>query len=249
MKIFTPRRCPLQALANHRDLPPAARAALADNNTIHYEIRAMTAAHMIEDETPLPLHMQTNVNWPHQVPTCIHYEPAVNLDALPHEQPDHAIMRGIIVIPKPNQNEADIITFGFMDSTPHFQQDTIDAIAGHVVPDDDQPNDDDIDESNRVVRYYTRLARHITRSLQAPAPNPTDTTKKAVVYIAEAVKPGDPRPKLEDIITKAAQKPRPFDVVVITSRWILGTEDEANNAIARLQEHGVNVEFADERIE
>ena len=251
MKIFTPRRCPLQALANHSDLPPAARDALADNTTIHYEIRAITAAHMIEDETPLPLHVRANVSWPHQVPTCIHYEPAIKLDALPYEQPDHAIMQGTIVIPQPDQNGADIITFSFADNTPHFQQNTIDAITGHVVPDDDQPydTDTDIDESNRIVRYYTRLARHISRSLQAPATNPTGTTKKAVAYLEEAVRPGDTKQQLEEIITNAAKNPRPFDVTVIASRWMLGTEDEADNAIARLQEHGIKVEFADERIE
>ena len=248
MKIFTSSHCPLQGLANHHDLPQAARAALADKTTIHYEIGATNAAHMIEDNTPLPFDAQASISWPHQVSTCIHYEPPIHLNLQPGEQPDYGMMRGMIVIPQPDQSTANIITLGLVDGKPHFQQDTIDTMAGLVVP-DDEPDGMDSDESDRIVRYYTRLARYITRSLQAPAPNPTGATKKAAAYIAENVKPGDPRPQLEEIIDKAAQNPRPFDVVLVTSRWVLGTENEADNAMARLQEHGIEVEFADERIE
>ena len=54
---------------------------------------------------------------------------------------------------------------------------------------------------------------------------------------------------MEELISTAAQQPRPFDVVVADSRWVLGTEEEADNFISRINEHGVDVKFVDEQIE
>ena len=249
MKIIKPHRCPLNAMTNHPDLPPAAKTAVTDHNTIHYSIAPTPAAHMMEDETPMPSHVQAAIRWPHQGPTCVHYEPPVKLVIQPGEQDSNFIIQGIIVLPENDQSTSEIITFGTELNKPYFQKTTIDTTTGSIVLDYQTLSDFELDESNRDARYYARLARHITRSLQAQPPNPTGPRKKAVVYATEILEPGTPRPELEERIRQAGEKPRPFDIVIIASRWVLGTENEADNTIARLQEHGVEVAFVDERME
>ena len=69
---------------------------------------------------------------------------------------------------------------------------------------------------------------------------------RAAAYVAEPLKPGEPRPQLEKLIQAASTKPRPFDVVVVYNRSILGTIQEANDALARITEHGIEVHFVDE---
>ena len=241
MKILQPHNCPFNTMVNHSDLPPAARAALMDENTIHYEIRAMTAAHMIEDATPILNHVQAATHWPHETPTCVHYDPPIKLDPMPGEPTDQATMQGVIILPASDGRTAVIITLGTTEGTPDVMTNTIDTTT--------RPGILESDESQTITRYYIRLARHITRSLRAPPPNPTVPAKKAVTYRANRLEPQEPRPQMEELINTAAQRPRPFDVVIVASRWILGTEEEADNFISRINEHGVDVEFADERIE
>ena len=69
---------------------------------------------------------------------------------------------------------------------------------------------------------------------------------RAVAYAAKPLKPGEPRPQLEKLIQAASTKPRPFDVVVVYNRNILGTIREANDALARITEHGIEVHFVHE---
>ena len=241
MKILQTHSCPLTAMANHHDLPSSARAALMDGRTIHYEIKAITAAHMLNDETPIPDHVQAAIHWPHQTPTCVHYNPPIKMDPIPGKPPDHANMQGVIILPAPDGTTAVIITLGSAQGSPVVMRDTIDTTT--------RPGILESDESQQITRYYTRLARHITRALQARPHSPTTPARRAVTYTAKLMQPQDPRPQMEELIRSAAQRPRPFDVVIVASRWVLGTEEEADDFISRINEHGVDVAFADEWIE
>ena len=66
---------------------------------------------------------------------------------------------------------------------------------------------------------------------------------RAAAYVAEPLKPGEPRPQMEKLIQAASKHPRPFDVVLVYNRSILGTIQEANDAMARITEHGIEVHF------
>ena len=66
------------------------------------------------------------------------------------------------------------------------------------------------------------------------------------MYRTKAMTPGERRPKLEKLIRRAAKRPRPFDEVLVYSRWVLGNERQQEDAISRLAEHGVSVTFVDE---
>ena len=149
MKILQTHNCPLITMANHPDLRPAAREALMDENTIHYEIEAMTAAHMIEDETPMPDHVKAAIHWPHQTPTCVHYDPPIKLNPIPDEPPDHATMQGVIILPGSDGSTAVFITLGTTEGTPDVTTDTIDTTTRQDILESD--------ESQIITRYYIRL--------------------------------------------------------------------------------------------
>ena len=74
----------------------------------------------------------------------------------------------------------------------------------------------------------------------------TEPRKIAVAYAAEEYGHTGPRPKLEEIIRKAAEIPRPFDVVLVYSRKVLGSPEDAQATLSRLEEHGVEVIFAED---
>ena len=130
----------------------------------------MTAAHMIEDETPIPDHVQAAIHWPHQTPTCVHYDPPIKLDPPPREPPDQATMQGVIILPASDGSTAVIITLGTTEGTPDVTTDTIDTTKQGIL---------ESDESQRITRYYIRLARHITRSLQSSATQPNRSRQES----------------------------------------------------------------------
>ena len=64
---------------------------------------------------------------------------------------------------------------------------------------------------------------------------------RVVLYASEKEGENIPRPQLEHIIQRAAERPRPFDIVTVERVQVFGTNEEARDAIARLAEHGVTV--------
>ena len=68
--------------------------------------------------------------------------------------------------------------------------------------------------------------------------------KRAAIYASELIGVNGERPELENLIQRAATKPRPFDVVIVQRMDMLGSPDDIRDAVARLGEFGVTVETA-----
>ena len=107
------------------------------------------------------------------------------------------------------------------------------------------------DESQTITRYYIRLARHITRSLQAHATQPNQfPPRRAVTYRANRLRAAGTQAPNGRADQHRRTTTTPFRrTSVVASRWILGTEEEADNFISRINEHGIDVKFVDEQIE
>ena len=65
--------------------------------------------------------------------------------------------------------------------------------------------------------------------------------KQAAMYLSENQGNSQDRPGLERLIKEAGQESRGFDAVVIHSTTVLGTPEEARNAIAKFTELGIEV--------
>ena len=73
--------------------------------------------------------------------------------------------------------------------------------------------------------------------------------KSAALYASEIVGEHGERPKLEEMLQLAAQRPRPFDVVIVYRPEVLGTQEDIEITRARLAEHGVELEFVHTKLE
>jgi hypothetical protein len=67
--------------------------------------------------------------------------------------------------------------------------------------------------------------------------------KRAAAYVCEDIGISRKRPQLEALIRKASKKPKPFDAVFIYNSSVLGTPEEAEDAVSRLSELGIEVKF------
>ena len=67
--------------------------------------------------------------------------------------------------------------------------------------------------------------------------------KRAAVYMCEDLGISRERPRLEALIREASKKPRPFEAVFIYNSSVLGTPEEAQDAVSRLTELGIEVIF------
>ena len=65
--------------------------------------------------------------------------------------------------------------------------------------------------------------------------------KQVATYVSENQGESHERPALKRLIAEAAKKSREFDTVKIDNISVLGTPDEAQNAIARFRELGIEV--------
>ena len=100
-------------------------------------------------------------------------------------------------------------------------------------------------DQERVHVMQHRLD-HAANAANPRGPQPGEPPKRAAMYRTKAMTPGERRPKLEKLIRRAAKRPRPFDEVIVYSRWVLGNERQQEDAISRHAEHGVSVTFVDE---
>ena len=67
--------------------------------------------------------------------------------------------------------------------------------------------------------------------------------RQAATYVSDNIGRHGEQPELEKLLQAAARKPRPFEVVIVYSPEILGTQEDVEITRARLAEHGVKLEF------
>lgn len=240
MRPLTKHQCKFPKLARHRpeDEVTKAVATILNDQTHRYEVDNMAAACMMEDDTPLP--NDHSFQWPLQRPTYLEYSQPLLADPTDEDPHPTAEFSGIVILPE--NDHSTMIIVGADAERAFSYEHRLDHRTGTLL------NEPHAEEAAVAERYYFRLARHMHRYLtNANNPRRPRPGQRFAAYAAENVPPGQRRPELEEIIRQASSPSRTFDAVVVYSRWVLGTEREQDDAIARLSEHGVPVIFVDEQ--
>ena len=135
-------------------------ATIRSAQTTRYLIDANIILGMIQNETPVPPEMATNVRWPHQETIYIEYDSAIRLEPAYPEDQTPEFLKGNIIIP--GEITATIKTVGTRGTDLLIIQHIMDLERGTAINLFTGQIPDELKEKDiqRAQKFFTRLAAY-----------------------------------------------------------------------------------------